>query len=380
MPFISGRSTFQRITGALATTPMAPTIGTITASINSPNKINKPTMSQDENNATFTWEAPSVGGVALSVPFTAPAFNGGLPITDYEYSTDNGSTWKSSGSTSSPIAITTVSSSSSLLSANTSYTIRLRAVNLLGTGAQTSGSPKTTPESITSYTVRVYDNYPTNDELVETVTGHSTLSITRSHYKAERDWSVTVAAVNSNGTGTYSDESDNSTGWRYTSYNADYARTRSCTTGAGCASCGTKTGTEDGTVARDCFQWTRTGSTAETGLNCVYRTVPNGTEEQNTSWQGNCRDTGACSGSWSTIEPSTSGRANGSYWVEYAYGNDPRLIVFDTAAYFFSDQNICAVCDCYSGENFDFYTVQRCSADPTKYRWTAHECLTITGP
>ena len=276
----------------------APTIGTITTSINSPGTVSTPAMTQDENNASFSWSSPGAAGSALSVPFTA-AFDGGRSISDYEYSTDNGATFKSAGTITSPISITTVSASSTALVAGTAYTVKLRAVTIFGSGTASTGSATTTPTAVTSYTIKLYDNYPTDNELVETITGNTTGSYSRSHHKVERDWSVTVAAVNTNGTGTYSTESSAATGWRYSSYNADYARTRSCESGTGCDSCGTKTGTEDGTTARDCYQWTRSGSTTESGLACVYRTVPGGTEEQNTTWQGNCRDLEAsCSDSW----------------------------------------------------------------------------------
>ncbi len=289
----------------------APTIGTITTSINSPGTVSTPSMTQDENNASFSWSSPGATGAALSVPFTS-AFDGGRDITDYEYSTDNGATFKSAGLTN-PISITTVSASSAALVAGTEYTVKLRAVTAFGKGTASSGSAKTTPAAVTSYTIRVYDNYPTDNELIETITGNTTGTLSRSHYKLERDWSVTVAAVNSNGTGTYSAESSAATGWRYSSYNADYARTRSCTRTSDC-DCSFKTGTEDGTVARDCYQWTRAGSTSEQGLACVYRTVPGGTEEQNTTWAGNCRDLGACSASARTTV-TAAGTYNGDAYI-----------------------------------------------------------------
>jgi hypothetical protein len=288
MPFLAGRGQSSRGYFGFASVPDAPTLGTITTSINSPGTVSKPVMTQDETNATFTWTSPGATGAALSVPFTAPAFNGGLLITNYEYSTDNGSTWKSAGSTTSPIAITTVSGSSSNLAAATSYTVRLRAVNPIGSGTASSGSARTTPVAVTSYTVKIYDNYPTDNELVETIT-NTTGTLSRSHHKLERDWSVVVSAVNTNGEGPNSTESDTATGWRYTSYPANYAVTRSCESGTGCDSCGTRTGTEDGTVYRTCRQWTRAlGGTPETGLACTFDT--NNNEAQSTVWQGNCRD------------------------------------------------------------------------------------------
>lgn len=243
MPFLGARAQASRGYFGGGTTPDAPTLGTLATSINSPNTVSTPSMSQDANSASFSWSSPGAGGVAISIPFTAPAFNGGLSITDYEYSTDNGSTWKSSGTTSSPVSITTVSSSSSNLSAATLYNIKLRAVNALGSGTGSSGSGITTPTAVTSYTIRVYNNRGT-ETLVETITGNTTGSYSRSHYYSASDWSVTVAAVNSNGSGSFSAESSAATGWTLascTNYDA-----------SGCDSCGTKS-----TV---CSKWTRSGS------------------------------------------------------------------------------------------------------------------------
>jgi predicted RecA/RadA family phage recombinase len=75
--------------------------------------------------------APTIDSISafnseLRIFFTAGT-NGGSSITDYEYSIDNGSTWISSGSTSSPITI-------SGLTNGTSYQIKLRAVNTAGSG------------------------------------------------------------------------------------------------------------------------------------------------------------------------------------------------------------------------------------------------------
>jgi hypothetical protein len=302
MPFLAGRGQASRGYFGGGTVPDAPTLGTLTTAISSPNTVSTPTLSsQDCNNANFSWSNPGAGGVTIGIPFTAPAFNGGLTITNYEYSTDNGSTWKSSGSTTSPISITTVSGSSSNLSAATTYNIRLRAVNPLGSGTASSSSSRETLAAVTSYTIRVYNNRGT-ETLTETITGNTTGTYQRSHFKIQADWSVTVAAVNSNGTGSYSAESGAATGWVYSAYDADYATTRPCESGSGCDSCGTKTGTEDGTVARTCNQWTRSGCTSETGLACTFDT--NNNEAQSTTWNGNCRDLEAsCSDSWQTWGP-----------------------------------------------------------------------------
>ena len=80
--------------------------------------------------------APTIGSITagnqqLSVPFTAPSSNGGAAISNYKYSTDDGSTWSSAGSTSSPIVITGLTN-------GTSYNVKLRAVNSAGDGTASS--------------------------------------------------------------------------------------------------------------------------------------------------------------------------------------------------------------------------------------------------
>ncbi len=94
-------------------------------------------------------DAPQVDDVIpgdgkLTVRFTPPTNNGGASITDYEYSTDNGATWVSTGSTTSPIVITGLTN-------GTSYNVQLRAVNSSGAGTAStvmSGSPtESAPES-----------------------------------------------------------------------------------------------------------------------------------------------------------------------------------------------------------------------------------------
>lgn len=72
---------------------------------------------------------------AIDIAFTLPTVPSDAPITDIEYSTDDGTTWKSAGSTTSPITITQLSESASNLVVGTEYTIRVRAVNRGGEGA-----------------------------------------------------------------------------------------------------------------------------------------------------------------------------------------------------------------------------------------------------
>jgi hypothetical protein len=84
----------------------------------------------------------------LLVAFNAPSATGGFPITDYEYSTDNGTSWSSSGSASSPITITGLTN-------GVSYSVKVRgkgsfsgvaSVAVVGTpvaSAPSSGSAET---------------------------------------------------------------------------------------------------------------------------------------------------------------------------------------------------------------------------------------------
>ncbi|MEY4131011.1 MAG: hypothetical protein RLZZ31_1135 [Actinomycetota bacterium] len=82
--------------------------------------------------------APTITGItqtatSLSVGFTAPSSNGGSTVTNYEYTTDGGTTWVavSPASTSSPLSI-------SGLAAGTSYSVAIRAVNAIGPGTATA--------------------------------------------------------------------------------------------------------------------------------------------------------------------------------------------------------------------------------------------------
>jgi parallel beta-helix repeat protein len=93
--------------------------------------------------------APTIGTITypstqtISVPFTQSS-TGGSAITNYEYSTDNGFTFTSAGTTSSPLVI-------SNLSNGTMYTVKLRAINAAGTGTSSvakTATPRTEPGAI----------------------------------------------------------------------------------------------------------------------------------------------------------------------------------------------------------------------------------------
>lgn len=106
-----------------------------------------------------TITASTPGNASLSVAFSAPTNDGAATITTYQYSTDNGATWRtrSSGTTASPLVITTTSATNATLTNGTSYTVRIRAVNAAGDGTASNSvtaTPATTPgaPTITSAT------------------------------------------------------------------------------------------------------------------------------------------------------------------------------------------------------------------------------------
>jgi len=80
------------------------------------------------NEPTNLSAVPNNGSIEIS--FVEP-FNGGSPITDYEYSLNSGSSWTSAGDNSSPIII-------SGLTNGTVYTIRLQARNIAGPSISSS--------------------------------------------------------------------------------------------------------------------------------------------------------------------------------------------------------------------------------------------------
>jgi titin len=85
----------------------------------------------------------------LLASFT-PGSNGGAAISSYQYSTDNGSTWRTASTSTSPLTISTASSDGvTALNNGTSYTVLVRAVNSQGAGTASSsatGAPRTNPE------------------------------------------------------------------------------------------------------------------------------------------------------------------------------------------------------------------------------------------
>lgn len=107
-----------------------------------------------------TPDAPTLSDVApgdaiLTATFAAPASDGGSAISAYQYSTDGGATWRTrtSGTTGSPLVITTESGSGAALTNGTVYTVQLRAVNSAGSGEASVSllaAPLGTPSAPTS--------------------------------------------------------------------------------------------------------------------------------------------------------------------------------------------------------------------------------------
>jgi hypothetical protein len=100
-----------------------------------------------------TIDSVTSGDQTLTVDFTAPSVSTGSTISNYQYSTDNGVTWqnRSSGTTASPIAISTLSSDgTTALSNDVSYSIKLRAVvsvNSTSANGTSSSAVSGTPTS-----------------------------------------------------------------------------------------------------------------------------------------------------------------------------------------------------------------------------------------
>ena len=116
----------------------------------------------------------------LSVAFNEPA-NNGSAISSYQYSTDDGSTWKSRADGSgrlSPIVISTVSASTSNLLTGTQYAIRIRAVNTNGSGPASESSNGSPASDTTAPTVTlgVTSSSATSASISFTVTGNEAIS------------------------------------------------------------------------------------------------------------------------------------------------------------------------------------------------------------
>ena len=97
-----------------------------------------------------TAEVTLGGFTQVALEWTAPAVDHDETITDYEYSSNNGNSWRSTGSTSTSYDATQTSGSNPVdFTLGTEYTFRVRAVNSTGNGTQ-SASDTATPYNIPS--------------------------------------------------------------------------------------------------------------------------------------------------------------------------------------------------------------------------------------
>ncbi len=178
----------------------------------------------------------------LDVVFDPPGNEPSANITTYQYSTDDGLTWKarSVAATTSPLAITTLSATSGPLINGIEYSIRIRAINAIGTGAASNrvdATPYTVaiaPGSlgaseddgliavswqapldnggnpVSGFRVQVRTSPdgtwtdPAGSCAFETTGTSATLSCDATGLTNGTAYNVRVAAINAGGTGTYS--------------------------------------------------------------------------------------------------------------------------------------------------------------------------------
>jgi titin len=93
----------------------------------------------------------TAGDASASVAFTAPSSTGGADISNYEYSSDNGTSWKalSPADATSPVSISVRSDSNAALVNGTVYQVKLRAVNTAGNGTDSDAVSITPVAAIT---------------------------------------------------------------------------------------------------------------------------------------------------------------------------------------------------------------------------------------
>ena len=234
----------------------------------------------------------------MDIDFIPPGFNGGLPITNYEYSLDSGSTWTpvSPAKTTGPIRIPSLSN-------GTKYSVSLRAVNALGGGDSgqvpvitndLSTTPFTVPAKITSISLTAGNS---NDTFSWTAPADNGRSITKYRYQVSSDnganwysaiggtlngetevtsasailatqyklssYKIRIKAYNEAGWSDYSDISTSATvAWAYTDYiNQTVSETQACTS-VGCGSCGTQAQQKVRSKEQRKYRYTRSGSTS----------------------------------------------------------------------------------------------------------------------
>jgi hypothetical protein len=179
----------------------------------------KPPVSNNTVPSAPTINTVVRGNSQLIVNFTAPTNDGGSPITDYEYSTDNGVTFTSAGVTTSPITITGLTN-------GTIYNVVIKAVNSIGASDPSnsiSGTPSTVPNPPTSLSASpgngtatisftagsnegsvITDYLYSTDGISYISTGDATTPITITGLTNGVTYSIRLKAVNTNGSSTAS--------------------------------------------------------------------------------------------------------------------------------------------------------------------------------
>ena len=152
--YVGSTSSPFRISGLVNGTSYTVNLKTVN-SVGSSLGVVAATASTPANNPS----APTINTVTTSsrtitVAFTIPSSNGGVSISDYEYSTDGGATWwtrTDSGGTSNSLIITKLSTDGlTLLTNGLSYAIAIRAVTASTVGLSSSNvfaTPSTTPSA-----------------------------------------------------------------------------------------------------------------------------------------------------------------------------------------------------------------------------------------
>jgi len=116
-------------------------------------------------NLSYTPSKPS--GVTTLTVFFLQTGTGGAVIDNYQYSTDNGTTWYTGATTTSPVTITKLSTNGSTnLSDQTTYNVQLRAHNVIGYGTASA-----------TLSARTSDVPPAPTSLSYIVTGNGSVSV-----------------------------------------------------------------------------------------------------------------------------------------------------------------------------------------------------------
>ena len=127
------------------------------------------------------------GNLQLSVAFSIPTSNGGASIIDYEYSIDNGSSFTSAATTTSPFIITGLTN-------GVTYQVVIRAVNAVGSGASSTmveATPSTLPSPPTGLS-----GTPGDTQLTVSFTAGNNGGSAITNYQYSTDNGATFLALN----------------------------------------------------------------------------------------------------------------------------------------------------------------------------------------